>query len=513
MWSRKELKKNSKGALKRNYWGIVITCLLIAVIMGSVINPITMLEGVINPQSASSDNVAVADTANADAKSNTEIVNEFFGGIGITDNSAKRWTNGALAVVANNSEGAKSVIYGIINTINQIAFKDRLSPKIIIGIGVLVSLFILIFLKNVLRVGFCRYLLEVRVYSRTKINRLMFPWHVKRSFKIVKIIFVKMIYLLLWDFTVIGGIIKRYSYRMVPFIAAENPDMSAAEVIKLSRQMMNGNKWRAFVLDWSFIPWELLNMLTFNLLKILFISPYTELTDAELYMALRQKAKADGIKNSDMLCDMLLEAEPSKCEYPVEEYLIPPAAPKHWAHADYNRNYGIVSLILIFFAFSMIGWIWEVSLHLFKDGVFVNRGVLLGPWLPIYGTGGVMVLVLLKKIRSKPALTFIVSMVLCGAVEYFTSWYLEKTHGMKWWDYSGYFLNLNGRICLEGLLVFAFGCCAAIYLIAPALDDLFNRIPKNIRTAIAGVLVAAFLCDQTYSHFIPNSGKGITDYN
>ena len=78
MWSRKELKKNSKGVLKRNYWGIVITCLLMAVIMGSVINPITMLERVINPQSALSDNVAVADTANADAKSNTEIVNEFF---------------------------------------------------------------------------------------------------------------------------------------------------------------------------------------------------------------------------------------------------------------------------------------------------------------------------------------------------------------------------------------------------------------------------------------------------
>ena len=56
--------------------------------------------------------------------------------------------------------------------------------------------------------------------------------------------------------------------------------------------------------------------------------------------------------------------------------------------------------------------------------------------------------------------------VLCGVVEYFTSYYLEVTQGKKWWDYSGYFLNLNGRICAEGLLVFGVGGMAIVYALA-----------------------------------------------
>lgn len=123
-----------------------------------------------------------------------------------------------------------------------------------------------------------------------------------------------------------------------------------------------------------------------------------------------------------------------------------------------------------------------------------------------------MVLVLLKKLRNRPALMFAATMVLCGVVEYATSWYLEFSKGMKWWDYSGYFLNLNGRICLEGLLVFALGGCAAVYLIAPALDGLFQKIPQRKKRTICAVLLALFCADQVYSHFNPNSGKGITDY-
>ena len=107
----------------------------------------------------------------------------------------------------------------------------------------------------------------------------------------------------------------------------------------------------------------------------------------------------------------------------------------------------------------------------------MNRGTLHGPWLPIYGTGGVIILILLKKLRKKPLFEFLAAMVLCGGLEYFSSWYLEKTHGgQRWWDYTGYFLNLNGRICAEGLLTFGLGGLAIVYLLAPALDNLLSRI-------------------------------------
>ena len=134
-----------------------------------------------------------------------------------------------------------------------------------------------------------------------------------------------------------------------------------------------------------------------------------------------------------------------------------------------DHSYSLVNLIMMFFIFCFVGWVWEVSLAFISEDMFVNRGTLHGPWLPIYGTGGVIILVLLKKLREKPALEFVAAMVLCGCLEYFSSWYLEMTHdGQRWWDYTGYFLNINGRICAEGLLTFGLGGLAIVYLLAPA---------------------------------------------
>ena len=78
-----------------------------------------------------------------------------------------------------------------------------------------------------------------------------------------------------------------------------------------------------------------------------------------------------------------------------------------------NRSYTILNLVWMFFIMAFIGWVWEVSLHLISDGTFVNRGVLHGPWLPIYGGGGILILIFLKKLREKPILEFVSAIVLC----------------------------------------------------------------------------------------------------
>ena len=178
-----------------------------------------------------------------------------------------------------------------------------------------------------------------------------------------------------------------------------------------------------------------------------------------------------------------------------------------------DRSYSLVNLVMMFFIFCFVGWVWEVSLAFISEGTFVNRGTLHGPWLPIYGTGGVIILILLKKLRKKPLFEFLAAMVLCGGLEYFSSWYLEKTHGgQRWWDYTGYFLNLNGRICAEGLLTFGLGGLAIVYLLAPALDNLLSRIDTRKLTVVAVVLLAFYCVDQAYSAQHPNIGAGITDY-
>ena len=115
-----------------------------------------------------------------------------------------------------------------------------------------------------------------------------------------------------------------------------------------------------------------------------------------------------------------------------------------FADLNYERAYSATSLILMFFLFSFTGWIWEVLIHIIEDGMIINRGLLLGPWLPIYGTGGVLILMLLKRWRSQPLITMGLIMLLCGTVEYITSIGLEFFFGQDGWDYSDISLTRAG---------------------------------------------------------------------
>ncbi len=177
---------------------------------------------------------------------------------------------------------------------------------------------------------------------------------------------------------------------------------------------------------------------------------------------------------------------------------------------EYGKLYKITDYILFFFAFSLIGWIWEVCLVLVQTGKMVNRGVLLGPWLPIYGSGGVLILLLLRKMFNKPIVTFFSMTILCTVIEYITSWYLEVTKGVRWWDYSNYLLNINGRVCLEGAIVFGIGGCAVVYLLAPKLSKVFNKLSNYILVPICVILTFLFTIDVIYSHYHPNMGEGVT---
>ena len=172
----------------------------------------------------------------------------------------------------------------------------------------------------------------------------------------------------------------------------------------------------------------------------------------------------------------------------------------------------LYQLFWLFLAFSFLGWCLEVAATAVRLGQYRDRGVLHGPWLPIYGTGGVLLLVLLKKVRDNPLATFLLGMVVCGVVEYSTAWYLETFKHTKWWDYTGYFLNLHGRICAEGLLVFGLGGCMFIYVLGPLLNNLYAKVPARVKNRLCAVLLAVFLVDFAYSSFVPNTGEGITDY-
>lgn len=185
---------------------------------------------------------------------------------------------------------------------------------------------------------------------------------------------------------------------------------------------------------------------------------------------------------------------------------------KKAVHREYHRSYSIASYVFMFFFFAFIGWVWEVAIHLIEDGIFVNRGTLFGPWLPIYGVGGTLGIILLKKIIDNQILTFFTLIILCSVVEYSTGWFLETFTHEKYWDYTGYFGNIHGRVCVEGALAFGFAGCAGIYILAPMVDDFLKRFAKKTQAIICSILILLFACDMVYSKIHPNVGKGITEY-
>ena len=211
--------------------------------------------------------------------------------------------------------------------------------------------------------------------------------------------------------------------------------------------------------------------------------------------------------NDDMLAIEHIEER----EHPSgEEVLDIPQLHIRSIAEDYNRKYSFVSLVELFFTYSLVGWLWEVFYYIVSTGMVVNRGTMHGPWLPIYGCGGILIILLLKPLRDKPVWLFIGATTVCGVVEYTTAWALETFLHKKWWDYTGYFLNIHGRVCFEGLLVFGMAGMAFTYVFSPMLDDLYQKMGMKSRKILCAVLIILFLADLVWSVISPNTGAGIT---
>lgn len=326
----------------------------------------------------------------------------------------------------------------------------------------------------------------------------------------------KEIFSFLWWLTIVGGIIKHYEYSMIPYILAENPSVTAKEAFALSKQMMKGQKWRAFTLDLSFVGWRILGLLTVGLLNIFYVNAYYTGTKTEYYMDLRADAVLNGKPKNELFIDRALNVPvPVESPYPADAYPLAPGTKTKVVHRSLHpeRRYTFDKMLLLFFSAAFVGWIWEICLTFAEKGIIVNRGTMYGPWLPIYGTGAMAAIIFLRRWLKKPILTFFIICGVCSVVEYATSFFLEKMYHEKWWDYSDMFLNLNGRICFIGILLFGIMGSLFVYFIAPALDNLFSKIPKPVRYIVCTVLVVCFLADMAFSFLTPNSGEGINQYS
>ncbi len=167
---------------------------------------------------------------------------------------------------------------------------------------------------------------------------------------------------------------------------------------------------------------------------------------------------------------------------------------------------------LLFFTTAFVGWLWEVLLYLITNHTFVNRGVYRGPYLPIYGIGCIVLILLLHRMRKKPIFVFVLSSFLCSTLEYFSGVWLEKKWGIRWWNYSEHMFNIQGHICLISAIGFGFGGVLLICLVQPIFNKFYHHMTIKMRITLCLTFLLVFIADATYSVATPNTGMYISTF-
>lgn len=166
--------------------------------------------------------------------------------------------------------------------------------------------------------------------------------------------------------------------------------------------------------------------------------------------------------------------------------------------------------ILLFFLYSFCGWLLEVGCKLVSDHKFINRGFLIGPYCPIYGWGAIFITFLLKKYVDDVVTLFIMAMLISSILEYATSYFLEKIFKTRWWDYSSYRFNINGRVCLETLIPFGLFGLFIMYISNPFFLSIITKLPDVFIYILSFLFVIIMLIDTIISYNIMSSLKNIS---
>ena len=154
---------------------------------------------------------------------------------------------------------------------------------------------------------------------------------------------------------------------------------------------------------------------------------------------------------------------------------------------------------LLFFFYCVVGWFLESTYCSIPAGHFINRGFLNGPYIPIYGTGAMVGLALFGGFTD-PLQIFLLGGAMCCALEWVTSWGMEKLYHARWWDYSDKPLNLQGRIWIGGFVEFGLGIVVAVLVVNPPVLRVLEKVPRTTAIVLAIVTFLIFAIDLAISH-------------
>lgn len=265
MWTRKSVKQKGKKAFLGNYW----KCILVAIILSIAIG-----------------------AGSYGAGSGSSLSSTFTNIISHTEDDDR---NVDRTVEYTDDDGTSHKVTFDVDLADPVSV-DQEDVNILIGflvVGAVAYIVIMAFalaFKYFLMIPFdygCRKFFRKNLDEPAKLSNIVYVFdsHYKN---IVKTAFLTDLFIWLWSLLfIVPGIIKSYSYRLVPYIMSENPEMNFRDAQAESARLMKGNKWKSFVLDLSFIGWDILTLMTWGFLEIFFVGPYKASTDAALYESIK----------------------------------------------------------------------------------------------------------------------------------------------------------------------------------------------------------------------------------
>jgi hypothetical protein len=269
MWTRAELKSKAKFSFKRNYWKSVLISLILALLVGGGSSGSSISSAVSNNLIGSSDSSVTDDYSNDDSSlyDGNDFYDDTYDG-NVEDDIDD------LNSMADNTAGMMAI--GIFLMVFIIVFVVLMAVVILLDV----------FIFNPLEVGCKKYYLR-NLNEPAQVGNIGYAFD--NNYKnITKTMFFRDLFTVLWTLLfIIPGIVKSYEYQMIPYLLADNPQMTKEQAFEESKRMMQGQKWKAFVLDLSFIGWNILSALTLGILGIFYVQPYMDATHAALYEALR----------------------------------------------------------------------------------------------------------------------------------------------------------------------------------------------------------------------------------
>ena len=261
MWTRQSVKQRGKKAFTLNFWKCVLVGLILTIVIGSTSNSWTgAFYSFTNTFSHT--NVETSDDPNE-----------------LTDDPADSDTFIFDIDTDDMTDQEKAGVIGAIVALAVLGF-------IVWAVATAITLAVRYLLLAPFEFG-CRKFFRKNLDEPAKLSNIVYVFDSNYK-NVVKTAFMKDLFVWLWSLLfIIPGIIKTYEYRLVPYIVSENPAISYKDALAESKKLMMGNKWKTFVLDLSFIGWELLAGLTWGILDVLYVTPYRASTDAALYEAIK----------------------------------------------------------------------------------------------------------------------------------------------------------------------------------------------------------------------------------